>query len=107
MPTLTYLPGTFPEPTGFLGEVDFLIQQLPRYALEVVEFVYPLFDAYWWLVFFTPIYILLRAIKTAWWLEAVVEKKDTYKFKIPSIGPADPTWKKVCVRVWMWLYQWW
>ena len=34
--------------------------------------------------------IAARRIKTAWWLEEVVEKKDTYKFRVPVNRPCRP-----------------
>ena len=106
MPELYYLPSAFPEHAGIIADIDWLIQQMPRWMSETLSFILPLWSKYWWFVFLYPVWLLLRAFWMAWRLENLDEMRGTYKHSFGSAGPTSPRMVKIFYRFVKW-WRWW
>ena len=106
--SLEYLPGTFPaEYGGILGELDWLVGQVPRWVKEGVGFVVPLWRQWWWLVFVVaPVYVALETWWTAFEGANISGQIGLYRHRVPSPSAGDPKWRWRVWRFWRWIKEW-
>ena len=108
-PRLQYLPGTFPaEYGGVLGEMDYLLQQVPGWMSRLGAFLYPLWMEWWWLVFIlVPVRLIFKITMTVVKLRMRDGMVMSRKHKLPSPSPGDPKWRWVCWRFARRCKYWW